>query len=59
MSNVSPKVTASALAAAVISILVWAAQQAGIDLPVVVQGALMVIVVFAAGYLKVDSKRGV
>jgi hypothetical protein len=57
MSNVSPKVTASALAAAIVSILVWVASTAGIDLPIAVQGALMVIVVFAAGYLKIDPRR--
>jgi hypothetical protein len=57
MSTISPKVTASALAAAVVSILVWIASTAGVDLPVAVQGALMVIVVFAAGYLKMDPKR--
>jgi hypothetical protein len=57
MKNVSPKVASSAIAAAVVSILVWVAQLAGLDLPIEIQGALMVIVVFLAGYLKTDPRR--
>jgi hypothetical protein len=36
---------------------VWIASAAGIDLPIEVQGAILVIVVFLAGYLKMDPKR--
>lgn len=57
MKNISPKVTSSTLAAAIVSILVWIASAAGIDLPIEVQGAILVIVVFLAGYLKMDPKR--
>jgi hypothetical protein len=57
VKNISPKVTSSTLAAAIVSILVWIASAAGIDLPIEVQGAILVIVVFLAGYLKMDPKR--
>lgn len=57
-STISPKVTASALAAAVLSVLVWLLQEfADVTLPVEVQGALMIIGVFVAGYLARDPKR--
>ena len=57
MKNVSPKVASSAIAAAVVSILVWLGQLAGVELPLEIQGALLVIVVFLAGYLKTDPRR--
>jgi len=55
--NVSPKVVAATIAAAVVTILVWIATSAGLDVPVAVQGAVTTILVFAAGYLKLDAKR--
>jgi len=55
---ISPKVTASALAAACVGILVWGLSAfAGVDLPVEIQAALITIAVFAAGYLKTDPTR--
>jgi len=55
--SVSPKVVAATIAAAVVTILVWIATSAGLDVPVAVQGAVTTILVFAAGYLKLDAKR--
>lgn len=57
MSNVSPKVVASTLAAAIVTIIVWIAAAAGITIPVEVQGAITTILVFVAGYLKLDPAR--
>lgn len=56
---VSPKVTAATIAAAVVSLVVWGASIAGVDVPVEAQGALTVLLVFVAGYLKVDPARTV
>lgn len=57
MSSVSPKVVAGTLAAALVTIIVWAASAAGVTIPVEVQGAITTILVFVAGYLKFDPKR--
>lgn len=57
MKNVSPKVIAATLAAAIVTILVWIANAAGISVPVEVQGAVTTILVFVAGYLKLDPSR--
>lgn len=57
MSNVSPKVVASTLAAAIVTIIVWIAAAADITIPVEVQGAITTILVFVAGYLKLDPAR--
>lgn len=57
MSSISNKVAASTLAAAVVTILVWCASLAGIEVPELVQGALITILVFAAGYLTTDPRR--
>lgn len=56
-STVSSKVWASTLAAAIVTIAAWGASLVGVTLPPEVQGALTVIVVFVAGYLKVDPDR--
>lgn len=55
--SISPKVIAGTLAAAVVTIIVWAAAAAGVEVPNEVQGAIITILVFAAGYLKLDPKR--
>ena len=56
---VSPKVTAGAVAAAVATVVVWALRVlAGVDVPDVVEGAFVVVLTFAAGYLKSDPERG-
>ena len=49
--NISPKVVASTLAAAIVTILVWALNQfAHIAIPDYVQGALTTILVSLGGY---------
>jgi hypothetical protein len=55
--QISPKVTAATLAAALVTIIVWGAGYAGVDIPEVVQGALITIIVAAAGYLVRDPSR--
>jgi hypothetical protein len=57
MSSVSPKVIAGTLAAAIVTIIVWIATAAGVSVPVEVQGAVTTILVFVAGYLKLDAAR--
>jgi hypothetical protein len=57
VSSVSPKVIAGTLAAAIVTIIVWIAAAAGVEVPVEVAGALTVIVTFLAGYLKTDPAR--
>lgn len=57
MRSVSPKVTAAAVAAAIVTCLVWVASAAGVDVPLEVQGAVTTILVFAAGYLVTDPRR--
>ncbi len=55
--NISPKVTAAALAAALVTIIVWGASLAGVEIPTVVQGAIITILVAAAGYVVRDPAR--
>jgi len=55
--QISPKVAAAAIAAAIVTTIVWGAGLAGVDVPTVVQGAITTILVFVAGYLKVDARR--
>jgi putative effector of murein hydrolase LrgA (UPF0299 family) len=57
MGNISSKVIASTLVAALLTIGLWIASSFGISVPVEVQGAITTILVFAAGYLKLDPKR--
>jgi len=56
-STISPKVVAATLAAAVATILVWGISQAGVDVPEPVAGAIVVVLTFLAGYLKIDPER--
>jgi hypothetical protein len=55
--QISPKVTAAALAAALVTIIVWGASLAGVEIPTVVQGAIITIIVAAAGYVVRDPAR--
>jgi hypothetical protein len=55
--QISPKVTAAALAAAIVTIIVWGASLAGVEIPTVVQGAIITILVAAAGYVVRDPAR--
>ena len=52
MSTINNKVTASVIAAAVTTLAVYAASLAGVEVPLLVQGALTTILVAAAGYLR-------
>ena len=55
--SISPKVLAGTLAAALVTIIVWIAAAAGVEMPVEVQGAITTILVFVAGYVKLDAAR--
>ena len=57
MSSISNKVVASTVAAALVTLIVWGASLAGLDIPEVVQGALITIIVAAAGYVVTDPRR--
>ena len=58
--SISPKVTSSTVAAALVSILTWGLSAlADVTLPAEVQGAVLVIIVFLAGYLTTDPSREV
>jgi hypothetical protein len=50
-------VWASTIAAAIVTILAWILTSVGVDLPVEVAGAITVILVFVAGFLKLDPAR--
>jgi len=57
MAGVNPKVTSAAIAAAVVTILVWGLDVfAGVELPEVVQIAIVTLITFAAGYIKTDTR---
>jgi Flp pilus assembly protein protease CpaA len=55
--QISPKVTAATLAAAIVTLVVWGASLAGVEIPEVAQGALITIIVALAGYLVRDPDR--
>ena len=57
MSSISNKVVASSVATALVTIIVWGASLAGLDIPEVVQGALITIIVAIAGYVVTDPRR--
>ena len=57
MSSISPKVQAAALAAALSTLVVYCASLAGVEIPTVVQGAIITILVAAAGYVVRDPAR--
>ena len=57
MSSISNKVVASTVAAALVTIIVWGTSLAGLDIPEVVQGALITIIVAIAGYVVTDPRR--
>jgi hypothetical protein len=57
MGNISPKVTAATIAAALVTIIVWVASAAGVTVPLEVQGAVTTILVAVAGYLVTDPRR--
>lgn len=55
--QISPKVTAATIAAAVVTLIVWGASLAGVTIPVEAQGALTTLLVFAAGFAVRDPRR--
>ena len=56
-NDVSPKVTAGALGAAIATIAVWGVETGiGIDVPVTVETAGALIVAFLLGYLVPDTR---
>lgn len=56
--RISPKVTAATLASALVAIVCWSVDAwGGVEIPVEVQAALVVVATFAAGYLKTDPDR--
>jgi hypothetical protein len=57
MGNISNKVTAATAAAALVTILIWIASLAGVDVPLEVAGALTTILVAIAGYAVTDPRR--
>ena len=57
MKNVSPKVAAATLAAALVTLIVWIASMAGVTIPTEAQGAITIILVALAGYFKTDPSR--
>ena len=57
-NTVSPKVTASTVAAAVATLIVWGLTDGlGIAVPSGVEGAFVVLLTFAAGYVVRDPQR--
>jgi hypothetical protein len=57
--NVNPKVTAGVLAAAVTTLIVWILSLLGVDMPVVVQGAITTLLSGVAGYMTPASNSPV
>jgi hypothetical protein len=57
MGNISNKVTAATLVAAIVTLVVWLASLVGVDIPEVAQGAIVTILVALAGYLVTDPRR--
>ena len=55
--QISPKVTAATIAAAIVTLIVWGASLAGVTIPVEAQGALTTLLVFAAGFAVRDPRR--
>jgi Flp pilus assembly protein protease CpaA len=57
MGTISNKVTAATLAAAIVTLVVWLAGLAGVEIPEVAQGAIITILVAVAGYVTRDPDR--
>lgn len=57
-TDISPKVTGAAVAAAVTTLVVWGVEAStGIDLPTVVEGAALVLLTFGAGWIIPDRVK--
>ena len=59
MQTISPKVLASTIGAAVVTILIALASLAGYQPTLELSGAVYVIVVFLLGYFRIDPTRKV
>lgn len=59
MQNISPKVLASTIGAAVVTILIGLASLAGYEPTLELSGAVYVVVVFLLGYFRIDPTRKV
>jgi energy-converting hydrogenase Eha subunit B len=59
MQTISPKVLASTIGAAVVTILIALASLAGYEPTLELSGAVYIIVVFLLGYFRIDPTRKV
>ena len=59
MQTISPKVVASTIGAAVVTILIALASLAGYEPTLELSGAVYIIVVFLLGYFRIDPNRKV
>ena len=59
MQHISPKVVASTIGAAIVTILIALASVAGYEPTLELSGAVYVIVVFLLGYFRIDPTRKV
>lgn len=55
-SDISPKVSGGLAAGATATLVVFIAQQFGLDIPTGVEGALAILIAAAAGYLIPDRR---
>ena len=59
MSNISPKVYASSVGAALATIICAILAAVGYQPDTVLQGAITIVIVFLLGYLRIDPARNV
>ena len=59
MSNISPKVYAASLGAALATIICAILAAVGYQPDTVLQGAVTIVIVFLLGYLRIDPARNV
>ena len=59
MQTISPKVLASTIGAAVVTILIALASVAGYEPTLELSGAVYIVVVFLLGYFRIDPTRKV
>ena len=59
MQTISPKVLASTIGAAVVTILIALASLAGYEPTLELSGAVYIVVVFLLGYFRIDPARKV
>ena len=59
MSNISPKVYAASVGAALATIICAILAVVGYQADTVLQGAITIVIVFLLGYLRIDPARNV